>query len=124
MGRFWVLGHMLFLSVEDIKERQLSLFVILELGCSGILPALREGYAPQWGPGLLILAAGFISREQIGYGDGWLLLALGMWMPLLKLLYMLLLGIGLGMLYGLCFRQKELPLVPFLTVAYIIGEWI
>ena len=119
-----MLGHMLFLSAEDIKERQLSLSVILELGCSGIFPVLYKGYTPQWGPGLLVLAAGFISREQIGYGDGWLLLALGMWMPLLDLLYMLFLGIGLGVLYGFCFRQKELPLVPFLTAAYVIGEWI
>lgn len=115
---------MLFLSVEDMKGGQLSLSVILELGCSGILPVLCKGHVPQWGPGLFVLAAGYISREQIGYGDGWLLLALGMWMTFPELLFMLFLGMGLGILYGLCFRQKELPLVPFLTAAYVIGEWI
>ena len=32
-------------------------------------------------------------------------------------------GIGMGTLYGFCFRIREVPLVPFLTAAYLIGVW-
>lgn len=98
--------------------------VILELGCTGLAHALRTGHIPQPGPGILLFCAAFLSREQIGYGDGWLMLALGMWLDLPELLWILCMGMGLGALYGCCFRQKELPLVPFLTVVYVIGEWL
>ncbi|MDE6961934.1 MAG: hypothetical protein K2P27_13925, partial [Lachnospiraceae bacterium] len=58
-----------------------------------------------------------------GYGDGWLILALEMWLSVPELLYLLFLGIGMGTLYGFCFRIREVPLVPFLTAAYLIGVW-
>lgn len=124
MNFLWIMGHLLFLSVEDIRDRQLSVIVILEFGCTGIVHALSRGHVPQPGLGILLLCFAFMSREQIGYGDGWLILALGMWMTAPELLQILFLGMGCGILYGLCFGKRELPLVPFLTVAYVIGEWI
>ena len=123
-GGLWILLHLLYLSVEDIRERQVSLFVIAELGGTGMIYALSVGYVPQPLPGILILLLGRFSNEQIGYGDGWLLLALGMWLPLKTLLWILFLGIGLGTLYALVFRVRELPLVPFLAAAYAAGGWL
>lgn len=120
----WILLHLLYLSAEDIRERQVSLVVIAELGGTGIIYALAAGYAPQPLPGILILLLGRFSKEQIGYGDGWLMLALGMWLPLKTLLWMLVLGIGLGALYALVFHVRELPLVPFLAAAYVAGGWL
>ena len=39
-GGLWILLHLLYLSVEDIRERQVSLFVIAELGGTGMIYAL------------------------------------------------------------------------------------
>lgn len=120
----WILGHLLFLSAEDIKERQVSLVVIGELGGTGLLWGLVSGQPPELLPGLLLLAAGFFSKEQVGYGDGWLLLALGMWLPGSKLFFLLFLGILAAALSGVLFHKKELPLVPYLTAAYVMGAYL
>ena len=123
MERCWILGHLLFLSAEDIKERQLSLWVIGELGVTGLFCKVAAGEAPRFFLGFLLLTVGYLGKEQIGYGDGWLILALEMWLSVPELLYLLFLGIGMGTLYGFCFRIREVPLVPFLTAAYLIGVW-
>lgn len=124
MSRLWVLLHLLILSAEDVKERQLSMAVIWELGAAGIGYAAVTGQMPVWIPGLSLLIFSYLSKEQIGYGDGWLVLALGMWMKLQQLLNMLWLGLLLSAASAVLFRKKELPLVPFLTAAYVIGEWM
>lgn len=124
MRELWILGHLLFLSAEDIKERQVSLAVIGELGVTGVLGGLTAGRLPQPLPGLLLLAAGYCSKEMIGYGDGWLLVALGMWLSAGELFFLLFLGMGLAALSGTLFHRKELPLVPYLTAAYVIGAYL
>lgn len=120
----WILLHLLYLSAEDVKEHRISMPVILELGCTGMMHAAAEGRVPSLLPGCLVLFIAFFSKERIGYGDGWLILALGMWIDAAGLLRLFLGGVMLGFLYGLCFRKKELPLVPFLTAVYTMGEWM
>ena len=122
--RLWILCHLLYLSLEDAEEHQVSVGVILELGGSGLLCVLAAGRPPHILLGLCLLFAGACTREQVGYGDGLLLLALGMWLETAELLRMFFLGMGLGSLYALLTGEKEIPLVPFLTAAYMIGEFL
>lgn len=122
MSVLWVLLNLMILSLEDIREGKLSMAVILELAVSGGIHAAYTGHMPVYGPGLFLLGIGFFSGEKIGYGDGWLVLALGMWMTFPELLSMILLSVGLCVPYGLCRKKAEVPLVPFLTFAYLIGE--
>lgn len=124
MERLWILGHLCFLSAEDIREHQVSLWVIGELGITGLLRSMAAGQPPHLFLGLLLLAAGFAGKEQIGYGDGWLFLALGMWLSAPELLLLFFLGTGAGALYGCWFRVREVPLIPFLTAAYLTGVWL
>lgn len=98
--------------------------VIWELGVTGIGYAVLTGGSPELLPGLFLLLFSHFSKEQIGYGDSWLILVLGMWMKLQALLNMFFLGLLLGVVSAVIFRKKEQPLVPFLTAAYVIGEWI
>lgn len=100
------------------------MLLIWELGVTGIGYAVWTGQTPELAPGLFLMAFSFVSREQIGYGDSWLILVLGMWMQLGKLLNMFCLGLLLGIIWAFLFRKKEQPLVPFLTAAYVIGEWM
>jgi leader peptidase (prepilin peptidase)/N-methyltransferase len=124
MSKVWVLGHLLWLSAEDLKSRQLSMMPILILGATGAIRLLLSKEQPIWLPGTILLAIGFATNEGIGYGDGWLMLALGMWLSREKLVYMLGAGIPGAMIYAFCKGEKEVPLVPFLTAAYLMGGWI
>lgn len=122
MSGLWVLCHLLYLAAEDIREQRISMTVILELGLTGMLHAAATGDMPSILPGCLVLLIGYLSREGIGYGDGWLMLALGMWTDTGELLRLFFGGVILGFLYAFCLRKREIPLVPFLTAAYIIGS--
>lgn len=124
MSRLWVFLHLAVLSAEDMKERQLSMFLIWELGLTGIGYAVSTGKMPELIPGLLLMAFSSCSKEQLGYGDSWLILVLGMWMKLSELLQMLLLGLFLVTIWSVLCREKEQPFVPFLTAAYMIGGWM
>ena len=121
IGRLWLLCHLLYLSAEDMREHQVSMGVILELGGSGLLYVLAAGRTPRLLPGACLLLLGVCTQEQIGCGDGWLMLALGRWLGSAELGWLLGLGRGCGSRYGLLTRRKEIPLVPFLTAAYMIG---
>lgn len=121
---WWVLIHLIILSVEDIRNRQLSVLLILELGLGGLVYVLYGGHRPEPGLGILLLAFGYGTKEKIGYGDGYLMLALGMWLSDAALLKIFFLGICMASLYGVCMQKRELPLVPFLTMAYMMEEWI
>lgn len=124
MSRWWILLNLLVLSLEDIKEGQLSMAVIFQLAVTGGIHAAYTGQMPSVGPGLFLLGFGFFSGEKIGYGDGWLMVALGMWMTLPELFSVFSMGVGLCALYGICKKRPEVPLAPFLTFGYLIREWL
>ena len=124
VSRIWVFMHLLVLSVEDLQEQRLFMPVILELGFTGLIRTVWSLDTPAVLPGILLLAAGYVTGEWVGYGDGWLVLALGMWMDSAELIRMLLTGSILACVCGICMKRKEVPFVPFLTAAYVIGEWL
>ena len=98
----------------------LSFWLLLELLLTGLLAALWNGREMVWFPGLFLLIVGKLSGERIGLGDGWLLLALGMWLPYETLMEILFLGLLAGAGYGFLSGKKEIPLVPFFTVGFVL----
>ena len=121
MSRLWILLHLLWLSAEDIRDQELSMFPIMVLGISGLVRAVAAGGRVEWIPGICLLALGAVTGERIGYGDGWLVLALGAWLERLELLRILGIGFLFWILFGTLTGKKEIPLVTFLTGAYLIG---
>lgn len=123
IGWCWVLLHLTVLSAEDLYSGFVSVCLIGTLGVSGTVSALLAGRTINALPGLGLLAIGYLSGERIGYGDGFLVLSLGTWMSMPELLGM----VGTGILYaaGAAFlmRRKEMPLIPFLTAAYVLRGW-
>lgn len=124
MRNAWILAHLLLLSAQDMKEMQLSILWIMELGIVGLVRAVYMCGTVEWLPGIIFLSLGYVSGEKIGYGDGWLLLSLGMWMSLEELLYMLSLGLLSCAVFSIGSGRRELPLVPFLTAAWILGGFL
>lgn len=121
LSGIWVLFFLCILSIEDILERQISMKWVLILGVSGIGYLFKMGHYPVFFPGILLLLMGYCTKEQIGYGDGFLILALGTWASIEVICCMLYIAVILSFIVSICFRKKEIPFVPFLTIGYIVG---
>lgn len=118
--------------VQDIKYRKISCLVIYVFLLTGGVNA----YLTQTGfeilisilPGAAMLILGFLTDEKIGYGDGLVVLALGLWLGFEELLYALLIGTVLSSAVSMCcllkYRKSELirvkiPFIPFMFVGLV-----
>ena len=72
-------------------------------------------------PGVTFWILSFISGEKVGYGDGWILIMIGLFMGLWKCFLILIIGLILSSLVVLILlavrrvsRDYQLPFAPFL----------
>lgn len=119
-------------SLKDLKTRRIPTYLLVT--CSIILflslfvdtgrkiPDTIEGICI----GTLSCMISRYTKEAIGYGDSWIILLLGAYLGGKKLLELLLLAFFLAGIvsFGILVRKKwkrdcVIPLVPFLTIAYI-----
>ena len=118
----------------DYRRKEISLFITASYGVAGLVTQIALG---QLGSGIMIcllpgavsLLLSYVTKEQIGYGDGLLLLALGcnltpvmMW----EVCFGALALSGLWALYLLGIKHRsrryEMAFVPFLLAAYILTQ--
>ena len=74
-------------------------------------------------PGMLFWLLSYISGEKVGYGDGWLLVMIGLFMGLWKCFLILIAGLLFASLTALVLlavkrivREDSLPFAPFLLL--------
>lgn len=74
-------------------------------------------------PGAVFFLLGFLTREKVGYGDGWVLLMIGLFLDFSRCFMILLAGLlieSAAALVLLAFRKiqrdKEIPFCPFLLL--------
>lgn len=126
----------LFLAVtgwKDWKKKEISLFLtgiygIIGLGLSIHAGRTLEDWLVPLGVSLFMIAVSILTGGEIGLGDGWIFLALGM--MLTTEIYIKMACIGMlaaaayaGVLLVICRkgRKTEIPLVPFLLIGYLGG---
>lgn len=124
MSTWWVLAHLFFLSAEDIRTGELLMPAVWELAVGGAVRAFCLDHAVAWQPGIVLLFFSYLTKEQIGYGDSWLMLALGMWISAGELAFVFMAGLSLAAVFALLLGEREIPLVPFLTAAYLMKGWL
>ncbi len=120
----WIFLHLGILSWQDLKDQEIDLRSVWILGTTGFLDAIQNGTGIWPWPGCFLLGLAVLTGEQIGKGDGWVLLALGMWFPAGTVERILLTGMCLCGAAGLLLKKKELPFVPFLAAAVLVEQWI
>ncbi|MDD3141986.1 MAG: prepilin peptidase [Lachnospiraceae bacterium] len=124
----------LFLSccgVVDIKERCVPRWLLcMGTGCT-VIARIIYGEMPfiLWISGAMIgVIFIFVSRgtrESFGYGDSWLILLLGIYLGLWKVLYVLFIAFfscGLvamgGILKKKLLKNTTIPFIPFLAIGF------
>ncbi len=128
---------LLLLGLWDIKTRRISVWMLLSLSVFVTIAVLffREKTLLDTFAGALIGVGFFIvskkTKENIGYGDSWILLLLGVFqggMALMKVVFWACVLIcGCSLLISLkrgWHKERTLPFVPFLAVAYgVVVFW-
>lgn len=129
----WFL-FLLAVSWQDIKRKEISAKLLILIGIVGTSIQFFEGTVSlgSWfggaALGAVLLFLGFVTREDIGYGDGWLVLVMGMSLGFQTSFLALLLALGISALAGgflLVFkrvnRSYRIPFAPFLFLGCILS---
>ncbi len=123
---------LLIQSVWDIRTKALPLrtsilIALCGLGYSAYMR--RDGWEIIVAliPGVLCLVIGYITRQAIGYGDGILLCALGMWysceVVVATFMIALIVAAMTGLVLLVLFQKSgkyEVPFVPFIFLSWCI----
>ena len=127
---------LIYSSWKDLKKREISLCLTGIYGVAGMTFCFIEkrdfaDFLVPAGVGILILFFSILTKGEVGMGDGWLLLALGLTLDMelyLKTVCigMLLAAVWSGILLAVCkkSRKTEIPLVPFLLMGYAGGIFL
>lgn len=118
--------------VQDMRYRKISCLIIyvflLTGGVNAYLTRMGLEISMSILPGAVMLILCFLTNEKIGYGDGLVVLALGLWLGFEELLYALLIGTVLSSTVSICcllnYRKSELirvkiPFIPFMFVGLV-----
>ena len=127
-----MIGMLIIQSIWDWRFRRIPLVVTLigaGMGCMWSVMQQREWHSLLLGliPGVVCLIIGKITREAIGYGDGFLLCAMGCYLPIARVMEILLSATFLAGIVGLYLmavrkkhRREEMPFVPFLLLGALL----
>ena len=136
MGLEWMVNAVMlaFCSIQDIREKEVSLWKLKIYGIQAAAVSIWKLFSPKDDlpvlifrlfagllPGIFLLILARITREAVGYGDGLVLLfiglSLGFW-ECIGIFFAGLLGVFLAAVLALLLfgRKKglEIPFIPFL----------
>ncbi len=119
--------------IRDFRKRKIAMFSVIVYGVFGLglqLFILKEsGLYIAGGAiiGILFLALAKITEEQVGYGDGWVLMVTGIYLGFRENMFLLVLSLLLTASVSLILlllkkvrKQSSLPFVSFMVPAYIL----
>ena len=125
-------------AVFDYIKKEIPLFVVW-LGIITAIILRAAGFlggTTWWGlgmsllPGIFFWILGFVTREQVGYGDGWLLLMIGLFVGYENCFVVLLIGLVtessvalLLLVFRKIHRDEEVPFAPFLLLGMVMLSW-
>lgn len=143
MGLEWMVNAVMlaFCSIQDIREKEVSLWKLKVYGILALAVSIWKLFSPEDDllvlilrlltgllPGIFLLILAKITREAVGYGDGLILLfiglSLGFW-ECIGIFFAGLLGVFFAAVLALLLfgRKKglEIPFIPFLLTGLAGG---
>ena len=121
-------------SWQDIKRREISVSFLWVGSLLGIVSFICRGrecwylYLSGAGIGIVFLIISKVTKEAIGYGDGWIVCIMGSFLGIWSLLealaaaWMFLAAAAMVCLVKKKWSRKSvLPMVPFLTAGYVVS---
>ncbi len=120
----------------DRKKHEISLCLTGIYALTGIVYSIAEGRPAEdllvpVGLGILFLAMSLLTRGDMGMGDGWLLLSLGMMLETGEYMGTIFGGMLLASIWAVILllvfkknKKTEIPLIPFLFLGYLGGVFI
>lgn len=134
------LGLLICMSIQDIRKKHISLWLLLFLAGFSVVMAIIVGWSenevkkqifvrtlPGMLPGGMMVLFGKLSGGALGEGDGYTTVALGIQLGIFSAIECLLYGMvlsgiycGILLLTGKGKRKDTIPFLPFLTAGYVI----
>lgn len=130
---------LLICTITDCRKREIPFIIV----CIGIFTAfiLHVAGMISWTnpiaigtaaiPGGFFWILSFVSKEKVGYGDGWLLLMIGMFVGYERCILTLMFALVLESLVALPLlvmhrikKDGELAFAPFLLIGVGITAWL
>ena len=133
MQKIMLLGLLGWCSLEDVKQKKLTVLYILMFGVGGVFLHLVAPvcsiYSMLWGMllGLALILVSMVTRGSVGLGDGILLVVTGVYLGGSKNLELFMIGLLLAALWSLGLMvvkkkkgKEEIAFVPFLLISYLL----
>lgn len=129
-----VLGVFLLIEgIRDLQKHKVSMITVMIAGILGVIfqfGIIQENGLKIIGGiliGIVLLSLAKITREKIGYGDGWIFVVTGIYLGFHSNMYLLLLSLFLASLVSICLlvfkkvnKKTELPFVSFVLPSYLL----
>lgn len=129
-----VLGVFLLIEgIRDLQKHKVSMITVMIAGILGVIfqfGIIQENGLKIIGGiliGIVLLLLAKMTREKIGYGDGWIFVVTGIYMGFRNNMYLLLLSLFLASLVSICLlvfkkvnKKTELPFVSFVLPGYLL----
>lgn len=127
-----MLGSLVVLSCVDLRERKIPLIPTLILGVGFLMYRLWNGVplaevAAGVIPGGILLLVSLVTEESIGYGDGLVLLILGVLCGVMEAVAVLGMALLLAAVLSIVLlvlrrvgRKTKLPFLPCLCSGYLL----
>ena len=116
----------------DINMRQIPVLLPAGVFAAGLILKLAFAGAIWWQillgcvPGLVLILAGYLSRQAVGYGDGLVFIACGPFLGIINNLFLLFISLVLAALFSMAALalgkmrlRSAFAFIPFILGAYV-----
>lgn len=123
--------------VFDIKRKKIPVYMLIILAAAGIISNFTVGEFDiekriiAMLPGMILLIVSMITKQQIGYGDGMIILIMGLYIDIDDILSIVLSSFLLSSIAAIIlmtvFKKKknfEMAFSPFLLIGYGLVEGV
>lgn len=127
----------LICTAEDIRKKRVHLMLLMIMGVIAALDCALDQEVALWMraagmlAGSIFLLMSRVTHQQIGTGDGILLIIAGGYLGIFSFIEFVMYAFFIAALAAivlLCIRKmdrkRKMPLIPFLFAGFLLCEWI